>query len=115
MPDNQGDRRVLEAVYRVTGGDGWDADARVNWLSGRPMGEWAGVTTEGGYVTELDLGSSGLTGEIPGNLGLLTRLERANLRGNDFSGCIPYSTTLRDALFQSYHAGRGRGRCRVGT
>ena len=97
-------------VYNATGGSGWDASARVNWLSDKPMAEWAGVTTEEGYVTELDLGSSGLSGEIPARMGELTGLKSANLRGNELSGCIPANTRLRKALFQSYNLGRGPGR-----
>ena len=97
-------------VYNATGGSRWDASARVNWLSDKPMAEWAGVTTEEGYVTELDLSSSGLSGEIPARMGELTGLKSANLRGNELSGCIPANTRLRKALFQSYNLGRGPGR-----
>ena len=110
VPDVAADRAVLAAVYNATGGSGWDAGARVNWLSDKPMAEWAGVTTNGGYVTELDLGSSGLSGEIPARLGELTGLKSANLRGNDLTGCIPYNTRVRNALFQSYNLGRGPGK-----
>ena len=98
------------SLYNSTGGPRWDADARANWLSDRPMGEWAGVTTEGGYVTRVDLGSSNLTGSIPVRLGSLTRLESANLRGNELTGCIPHHSRLRSALDHSYNAGRGPGK-----
>ena len=110
MTDNAADRAVLRVVYNATGGSRWDADARVNWLSDKPMAEWSGVTTEEGYVNELDLGSSGLNGEIPARLGELTGLKSANLRGNELTGCIPYNTRLRNALFQSYNLGRGPGK-----
>lgn len=70
------------------------------------MGTWAGVTTEGGYVTGLDLGSNNLAGQIPDRLGHLTRLQSVNIRGNDWSGCIPYGDRLRNALSRSYNAGR---------
>ena len=110
MPDVAADRAVLATVYNATGGSGWDAGARVNWLSDKPMAEWAGVTTEEGYVTELDLGSSGLSGGIPARLGELTGLKSANLRGNELTGCIPYNTRVRNALFQSYNLGRGPGK-----
>ena len=109
-PDSQTDRAVLVALYQATSGSGWSASARVNWLSDKPMAEWAGVTTEEGYVTELDLGSSGLSGEIPARMGELTGLKSANLRGNELSGCIPANTRLRKALFQSYNLGRGPGK-----
>ncbi len=100
---------MLVSLYNGTGGPRWDADARANWLSDKPMGEWAGVTTEGGYVTHVDLGSSNLTGEFPDRLGHLTRLEWANLRDNQLTGCIPYSARLRGALSQSYNLGHGPG------
>ena len=103
VPDSVGDRQVLEAAYNSTGGPGWSDDT--HWLSSQPMGQWAGVITESGYVTELNLGSNGLTGEIPGRLGHLTELQSANIRGNDFSGCIPYSARLRSALSRSYNSG----------
>ena len=96
-------------MYRATGGPSWNADSGANWLSDKPMGEWAGVTTEGGYVTQVDLGSSGLSGEFPDRLGHLTRLQSANLRGNELTGCIPAGTRLRNALTRSYDAGRGPG------
>ena len=37
----------------------------------------------------LDLGHNRLTGSIPAELGKLRYLEELNLRGNDFSGCVP--------------------------
>ena len=45
MPDDADDRQVLVAFYNATDGSGWDADAKVNWLSTNPIGQWAGVTT----------------------------------------------------------------------
>ena len=110
VPDNSGDRAVLETVYRATGGPGWSNSASNNWLSDKPMGEWAGVTTEGGYVTHVALASNNLTGQVPDRLGHLTRLQSANLRGNDLTGCIPHGPRLRSALAQSYNAGRGPGK-----
>ena len=106
VPDSVEDRQILEAVYRATGGPGWSNSASNNWFSDLPMGQWAGVTTEGGYVTELSLGSNNLTGQIPDRLGHLTKLQSANIRGNDWSGCIPYSARLRNALARSYNSGR---------
>ena len=107
-PDNPGDRMVLVALYNSTGGGSWSN--KTNWLSGQPMGQWAGVTTEGGYVTRLDLGSNNLIGQIPARLGSLSRLQSANLRGNELTGCIPFDTRLRNALFESYNAGQGAGK-----
>ena len=47
------DRLALEALYRATGGANWVNSN--NWLSDAPLGEWHGVVTELGNVTELDL------------------------------------------------------------
>ena len=60
------------------------------WLSDAPLGEWAGVTTNGdGRVTALVLYRQELIGEIPPELGNLDNLESLNLAGNDLSGEIP--------------------------
>ena len=56
------DRAVLEAFYDATGGAGWANST--NWKTA--LGEWYGVTTDSnGRVTQLDLGSNHLTGQIP--------------------------------------------------
>ena len=101
---------MLVDLYLGTGGNAWSAGSRTNWLSEQPMGQWAGVTTEGGYVTGLDLGAANLAGPFPERLGELTRLRSANLRGNSLTGCIPYDERLRNALSDSYQSGRGAGK-----
>lgn len=100
---------MLVDLYLGAGGNAWSAASRTNWLSEQPMGEWAGVTTEGGYVTRLDLGAANLAGPFPERLGELTLLRSANLRGNSLTGCIPYDEGLRNALSDSYQSGRGAG------
>ena len=48
------DRAALVALYNATKGASWST--RTNWLSGRPLDEWHGVTTNSdGRVAELDL------------------------------------------------------------
>ena len=67
------DREALVALYSATGGPNWVSND--SWLSDRPTGEWEGVTTDiNGRVTELDLHSTRLSGEIPPELGNLARL-----------------------------------------
>ena len=100
---------MLVDLYLGAGGNSWTVSSRTNWLSSQSMGTWAGVATEGGYVTGLDLGSSNLAGPFPERLGELTRLESANLRGNQLSGCIPYNQRLRNALSDSYQSSPGAG------
>ena len=58
------DRAALVALYNATKGASWST--RTNWLSGRPLDEWLGVTTDSdGRVTELYLNRKQLTGSIP--------------------------------------------------
>ena len=55
------DRAALVALYNATEGGSWKT--RTNWLSGRPLDEWHGVTTDsGGRVTALNLSSNSLMG-----------------------------------------------------
>ena len=82
------DRAALIALYNATEGGSWTT--RTNWLSGRPLDEWHGVTTDGGgRVTALDLYENGLTGEIPPELGGLSNLTTLVLYDNQLTGAIP--------------------------
>ena len=82
------DRAALVALYEATDGANWNDNA--NWLSDRPIGDWHGVTTDrGGRVTELALSWNQLSGEIPGELGSLTKLQLLWLSWNRLSGEIP--------------------------
>ena len=80
--------------------------ARLNWSAARAMTSWTGVTVGSTpqRVTSLSLASSGLTGELSGPLGDLTRLTELRLNGNSltglthvylagnaFTGCLPPS------------------------
>ena len=82
------DRAALVALYNATEGGSWTT--RTNWLSGRPLDEWHGVTTDSdGRVTALNLSSNSLYGPIPAALGDLTNLESLWLEGNQLTGPIP--------------------------
>ena len=114
------DRAVLRVLYNETGGADWTNN--MNWLSGEPLSEWYGVTTDAnGRVTILSLSANGLTGTIGAELGVLTRLTGLYLNGNTLSGPLPLtlaqlsqlsvldiqSTTLcapTDATFQAWLA-----------
>ena len=88
QPNAETDRAALEAFYEATGGEQWTDNT--NWMSGAPLGEWHGVTTDAaGRVTELYLGFNGLTGTIPDALGDLTNLEMLDLEVNGLTGTIP--------------------------
>ena len=92
-PTLDSDRDVLVEFYKATDGPSWIDNT--NWLSDAPIGEWYGVTAgENGSVIELVLDGTlferhGLRGEVPGELGSLTDLERLSLNWNELSGEIP--------------------------
>ena len=86
--DASGDRAVLEALYRATGGANWTDNT--NWLTDAPLGKWFGVTTtENGRVTALNLPGNGLSGSLPAALSNLPFLELLWLSSNALSGPIP--------------------------
>ena len=82
------DREALVALYNAAAGPNWKSNN--NWLTDVPIGEWSGVTTDdNGHVTELELVSNQLSGEIPLELGSLASLTDLLLFGNQLSGEIP--------------------------
>ncbi|MDE2719790.1 Ig-like domain-containing protein [Candidatus Palauibacter polyketidifaciens] len=82
------DREILALLYEATGGPRWADHA--NWLSDRPLNEWAGVTLDAdGRVVGLSLASNNLTGLVPPELGGLSNLARLDLRANSLTGRIP--------------------------
>ncbi|MXY97072.1 MAG: hypothetical protein F4Z29_04830 [Gemmatimonadetes bacterium] len=79
---------ALVALYDATGGEHWRD--RSNWGSGRPIGEWYGVTVNSeNRVVGLNLAYNNLAGEIPEALGQLTALRELDLSHNRLSGNIP--------------------------
>ena len=86
--DSPEDRAVLVDLHQEAGGAGWRNSA--NWLSEQPVREWYGVVNDAnGRVTHLFLGDNQLNGEIPEELGSLTKLEILSLRSNQLTGEIP--------------------------
>ena len=83
-----GDRDVLVALYKATGGSNWTKND--SWLTDAPLGGWHGVSTDAsGRVQELSLGNNGLTGEVPAELGTLASLKRLELSENGLTGEVP--------------------------
>ena len=60
----------------------------LNWAANTPMLEWDGVSYQGTpkRVTRLELELTGLTGDIPAELGNLSNLETLRLHGNQLTG-----------------------------
>ena len=81
------DREALVALYNATHGP--SRRNNENWLSDAPIGEWHGVATKEGRVARLFLNRNGLSGEIPPELGNLTKLFWLDLSNNELSGEIP--------------------------
>ena len=104
----------MVTVYNALDGPNWEDSE--NWLSDAPLGEWYGVKTDdngrviwlqlGGYqsglsgeippemgglgaLTVLTLSEDGLSGEIPPELGNLSNLENLSIAGNGLTGEIP--------------------------
>ena len=80
------DRATLITLYNALGGPNWLRST--NWLSDLPLDTWQGVETDDdGRVTKLDLGFNNLTGDIPVELGNLTKLQELYLYENDLLSC----------------------------
>ena len=83
------DRAALVALYNATDGPNWRNNT--NWLSDEPLDTWEGVTTDDrGRVIQLHLVEQRLNGQLPVELGDLTRLKWLNIARNpDLTGDIP--------------------------
>ena len=85
-PDDE--RDALITLYHATRGDNWRYHN--GWLTGAPLGDWHGVTTDGdGRVAGLNLKNNNLTGNMPSELGSLSKLNRLSLSSNHLVGEIP--------------------------
>ena len=86
------DRAVLVTFYESAAGAHWKN--RTNWLNERVhhCDGWYGVTCSDGPVRRvvvLNLPANQLKGEIPPDLGNLSRLQALNLAANQLGGGIP--------------------------
>ena len=76
-------RAALTALYEALDGDNWNN--KDNWNTDAPLGDWYGVYTDGGLVTEISLYNNNLVGEIPAAIGDITTLRRLYLGRNQIT------------------------------
>ena len=86
----EGERAALTALYDATGGQDWKTND--GWLSDEPLDQWLRVTTdEDDRVTSLDVGFNQLNGEIPTELGDISKLKLLFINDNELTGVLPQS------------------------
>lgn len=81
------ERDLLIEFYYEMNGDDWEK--ATNWKTGKPIGEWHGVTVTDGHVTGLELPANGLTGVLTDILSKFSHLRVLRLSGNHITGKIP--------------------------
>ena len=100
---------ALAAIYEATNGPNWVNND--NWLTDAPLGEWYGVGTDAdGQVTSLTLAGNHLQGQIPSEIGGLSKLQYLSLgRGYALTGPLPEElfdlTELRDLYLWGFNLG----------
>jgi hypothetical protein len=82
---NPVDYAVMQQLYRNLDGANWKQPWDLT-NDHRAMGKWAGVTTEGDYITAIDLREQGLAGVLPDSIFVLSQLKKLNLSHNRISG-----------------------------
>ena len=83
----QVERLALSEFHELTDGASWkNRDA---WGSDSDVGDWYGVTSDGGRVMDLSLPDNGLAGPMPAEIANATELSVINLSVNDLAGPMP--------------------------
>ena len=83
-----GDRAALTAFFHSMRGYNWDRSH--NWLSDRPLNQWAGIRTDrNGRVTDIEISVAWSDGTIPPEIGQLTALRSLDLYSGLMSGPLP--------------------------
>ncbi len=85
--DSKGDSLALLLLHKRTGGTGWTNP----WVLSQPMSQWSGVVLDATRrVIELTLQNRGLTGQLPREIGYLSKLTKLNISGNSgLGGRVP--------------------------
>ncbi|MXW08569.1 MAG: hypothetical protein F4Z78_01970, partial [Gammaproteobacteria bacterium] len=83
------DPAALEAFYNATGGPNWANND--NWLTDAPFAEWHGLgVDEWGRVVAIDMYSNKIAGNLPPEIGALTKLMELSLTANPgLTGEVP--------------------------
>lgn len=87
----QTDSLALVDLFNTTGGNNWINNS--NWLTG-PLNTWFGIeqlSNDGCKVTEIDLSSNGLDGELTESVGQLQELRKFVLANNRLRYLLPNS------------------------
>ncbi len=98
LPDKEW--TALRRLYDSTNGREWHDDS--NWdfntrLRADSVGQWYGISVEGGSIRALKLERNNLDGSLPPELGDLVKLDTLLLDGNSVHGAIPEELfSLRD-------------------
>ena len=78
---------VLSEFFDLTGGESWNNAS--GWNTDTDVGNWYGITAEGGRVRSLSMANNGLTGRLPRLIAGLTELESLDLSDNELTGQLP--------------------------
>lgn len=79
--DNSREKEILDGLYKATAGDQWSKD--VLYWTEAAVCNYEGITcSDGGAVTEINVTSFGLKGEIPANIWELPSLEKVDFSSN---------------------------------
>ncbi len=87
----QSEKDALIALYNATDGPNWYRHN--NWNTSQPLASWDGINTQTingvEHVTEIYLYNNNLSGQLPTEIGNLTKLTYLSLSGNQLTGSIP--------------------------
>ena len=108
--DLESDWRALVALYNATDGDNWtnktnwSGDSNTSAPTAEELDLWHGVTMTSGRVSWLNLNGNSLTGEIPSELGGLSKLDQLFVNENKLTGMIPPELRVHDAILLRHNA-----------